>query len=79
MLSWMRGWGGPVAGVEPLILNHLERCEIFGCGAKAWVRAYFDADLFAQYCGHHASEKTAAFWAGAIYVIDERVHILGAN
>jgi len=60
-----------------LVLTSLDRCEILGCGAKAWVRAYFTSDLYTQHCAHHAAEKSATFWSSAVDVVDERAYILG--
>lgn len=66
----MSGHGG-------LILHHGERCHVYGCNAKAWVRAYYEpGDLFAQWCGHHAALKPDHVWVDAMYVVDERDHIL---
>ena len=62
---------------EPVVLNHLERCDVRNCGAQARVRVYMKSLLFLNFCGHHADEQPDHLYTSAEYVIDERALILG--
>ena len=62
---------------EPVVLNHLERCDKRACGAQARVRVSLPSLLFIQFCSHHADEQPDHLYTSAEYVIYERALILG--
>ena len=59
------------------ILNHLDRCEVRGCNARAYVRGLFNAlreeqkTAAVDMCAHHARVNAEAIAAQAYTVIDE--------
>ena len=64
------------------ILNHLDRCEVRGCNARAYVRGLFNPVREGQrtaaidMCGHHAKVHAEAIAAQAYTIIDETHLIL---
>ena len=72
----------PVLAAPVPILNHLDRCDIGGCDARAFVRALFeplrdDQDTSAlDMCGHHYRVAPMSLHERAYHIIDETHRIL---
>jgi hypothetical protein len=74
-----------VARDDDGILKHTDRCDVRGCGARAYVRGLFEPLTDEQrtsavdLCAHHFSEREEKIRATAYHVIDERSKILAAS
>ncbi|SIN72713.1 hypothetical protein SAMN05443544_0564 [Agromyces cerinus subsp. cerinus] len=64
------------------ILTHADRCDVRGCGARAFARGLFSElreeqkTAAVDMCGHHFLTAPASFREQAYHVIDETDRIL---
>ena len=53
------------------VLTKLDRCDVGGCPAQAFVLVKFDTgDLY--FCGHHYTKFEASLFENALDILDER-------
>lgn len=64
------------------ILTAADRCDVRGCGARAYVRALFppvtdeQKTAYVDLCGHDFRAMPASFHEQAEHIIDETAYIL---